>query len=178
MRRAALLLVALVLGATVPVARAGERVDVTAMDGVQLIAELDGATGPGVVVAHGAGEDGRVWRSASEALVAGGFRVLRLDLRGHGASGGASDLAAADRDVEGAYRYLLGRKIRPVFLMGKGKGAAAVAAVAGRVATAGVVLVGAADADAAKLATPVLRLETVSEPEALARLTRWLASPH
>ncbi|MCC6764393.1 MAG: alpha/beta fold hydrolase [Deltaproteobacteria bacterium] len=177
MRRAAPVFLTLALIAAAHVARAGERVDVTAMDGVQLLAELDGTSGPGIVVVHDAREDGRVWRAASEALVGRGFRVLRLDLRGHGASGGAVDLAAADRDVEGACRYLLGRKIRPIFLMGKGAGASAVVAVAGRVPTAGVVLVGAPGTDATKLAMPVLRLATVSDPEALARLTSWLAAP-
>jgi hypothetical protein len=46
------------------------------------------------------------------------------------------------------------------------------------VAIAGLVLVGASDAgaDTTTLAVPVLRLETVSDQEALARLTSWLAS--
>lgn len=155
---------------------ADERVDVTAMDGVQLIADLAGTRGPGVVLVHAAGEDRASWRTTAEAIAGRGFRVLRVDLRGHGESGGARDLTLADRDVEGAYRYLLGRKIRPVFLVGKGGAASAVIAVAKRVPTAGVVLVGSGGAPIDPPATtPVLRLDDVATAEAAGRLAEWLA---
>ena len=49
--------------------------------------------------------------------------------------------AVADRDVEGAYRYLLGRKIRTVFLIGAELGANAALVVATRVPVAGVVAI-------------------------------------
>lgn len=176
MRRIALFLGVLGLVAGTLLADAGERVDVTAMDGVQLIAELDGASGPGVVLVPDAGEDASAWQPAASAVAERGFRVLRLDLRGRGASDGAVDLAAADRDVEGAARYLLGRKIRPLFLVGKGATATAVARVAARVPTAGVVLVGAGGAP--EIAAPVLRLESIADPGALSRLTAWLDSLH
>jgi pimeloyl-ACP methyl ester carboxylesterase len=119
-------------------AAAAERVDVTAMDGMQLIGELFGTSGPGVVLAADADADH--WKAAAAAIAAHGFRVLRVDLRGHGSSAGAVDLAAADRDVEGAYRYVLGRKIRPVFLLGTEATAGAMRAVAARVPTAGVLV--------------------------------------
>jgi alpha-beta hydrolase superfamily lysophospholipase len=117
-------------------AGAAERVDVTAMDGVQLIAELYGTSGAGVVLVVAADADH--WKTAADAIAARGFRVLRVDLRGQGSSAGAVDLGAADRDVEGAYRYVLGRKIRPVFLLGTEATASAMRAVAARVPTAGV----------------------------------------
>jgi alpha-beta hydrolase superfamily lysophospholipase len=139
MRRLASLLVLLVA----TVAAAAERVDVTAMDGVQLIAELSGTRGPGVVLAAEAEADH--WKAIAGALGARGFRVLRVDLRGQGSSAGSVDVATADRDVEGAYRYLLGRKIRPVFLLGTEATAAAMRAVAARVPTAGVRLAGPGD---------------------------------
>jgi pimeloyl-ACP methyl ester carboxylesterase len=119
---------------------AAERVDVTAMDGVQLIAELSGASGPGVVLVADA--DQARGKTVADAIAARGFRVLRLDLRGHGASAGPADHAAADRDIEGAYRYLLGRKVRPVFLLATERTAAAARAVAARVPAAGVRVVG------------------------------------
>jgi pimeloyl-ACP methyl ester carboxylesterase len=134
-------LVLLALAAAGP-ACADERVDVTAMDGVQLIGELAGTAGPGVVLVHGARSDRRRWAAVARALVARGYRVLRIDLRGHGESGGTVDLAAADRDVEGAYRYVLGRKIRPVFLVGEGVGGSAVLVVASRVPVAAVATLG------------------------------------
>jgi len=119
-------------------AAAAERVDVTAMDGVQLIAGLSGTSGGGIVLA--AETDADHWKAAAAAIAAHGFRVLRVDLRGQGDSAGSADLAAADRDIEGAYRYLLGRKIRPVLLLGTEATAGAMRAVAARVPTAGVIV--------------------------------------
>lgn len=154
------------------VGRADERVDVTAMDGVQLIGELGGTRGPGVVMVHDDGEDRGTWRTTADAIAARGFRILRVDLRGHGESGGARDMALAERDVEGAYRYLLGRKIRPVFLVAKGGAASAVLAVAARLPTAGVVLVGAPIEP--RVTLPLLRLDDVTAPDARVRLGDWL----
>ena len=158
---------------------ADERVDVTAMDGVQLVAELGGTRGPGVVFVPDGGEDRASGRAISDALVGRGFRVLRLDLRGHGESGGSRALDLADRDVEGAYRYLLGRKIRPVFLVAKGTAAEAALRVASRVSTAGIVLVGASAvvvSDATARTGPVLRIDDVASPEARERLGNWLSA--
>ena len=124
-------------------ARPDERVDITAMDGVQLIGELAGTSGPGVVLAHGENGDRRTWEGVSRTLASRGFRVLRFDLRGHGDSAGERDFTASDRDVEGAYRYLLGRKIRPVFLVGAGVGGTAALVVATRVPVEGVVTISA-----------------------------------
>lgn len=139
-----------------PVGRTDERVDVTAMDGTQLIAELGGTTGPGVVLVPGADGDRRRWQSLADRIVAAGFRVLRVDLRGHGESSGAIDLGASDRDVEGAYRYLLGRKIRPVWLVGADVGGAASLIVATRVPVAGVIALGNPLAVAALDPRPIL----------------------
>jgi pimeloyl-ACP methyl ester carboxylesterase len=156
---------------------AGEVVDVTATDGVQLLAELDGASGPGIVLVHGPGADRRVYAASSEQLAARGFRVLRLDLRGHGASEGTADAAAIDRDVEGAYRYLLGRKIRPVFLIAAGVAGTAALAVASRVEVAGVVTLSSSAAPSR--GAPVLRLGDASldDEATLARVVAFLRAP-
>jgi len=157
------MVVLLALAASLP-ASADERVDVTAMDGVQLIGELGGTAGPGVVLVHGARADRRQWAAAARSLVERGYRTLRIDLRGHGESGGGVDLAAADRDVEGAYRYLLGRKIRPVFLVGEGVGGSAALVVASRVPVAGVATLGrqpASDGPDPRAALAVLRVPTL-----------------
>ena len=173
---------------TTALARADERVDITAMDGVQLIGELAGAIGPGVVLTHDEQADRRSWMRVSERLAGQGFRVLRFDLRGHGDSGGTIDLAASDRDVEGAYRYLLARKIRPVFLVGAGAGGAASLVVAARVPVEGVVVVSspatAATPDrsaSADLRVPVLALASGpagldGSPE-IESLVRFLRDP-
>ena len=46
----------------------------------------DGGTEPAVMLIHGVGADGTSWDQIAPALTAD-FRVLRLDLRGHGKSG-------------------------------------------------------------------------------------------
>ncbi len=154
---------------------AAERVDVTAMDGTQLIGELAGATGPGVVVAHAGGDAGARWQDLAARVAAQGFRVLRCDPRGHGASSGTPDARAASQDLEGAYRYLLGRKIRPVFLVASEAVAAAALDVAARVPVAGVVVIGAAPQRATvKVPMRVLPSDT---PEAIDALVRWLRAP-
>ena len=140
-RAVGMALVLLLIGAAAS-ARGDERVDVTALDGTQLIGELGGTSGPGVVLVHGDRADRGRWAAAARVLTERGYRTLRLDLRGHGESGGAVDLAAADQDVEGAYRYLLGRKIRPVFLVGDGVGGSAALVVASRVPVAAVAALG------------------------------------
>jgi pimeloyl-ACP methyl ester carboxylesterase len=157
-RLAVVVLVLAALSLAAP-CRADERVDITATDGVQLIGELGGTSGPGVVLAPAAQQTRGVWAAAASAIAARGFRTLRFDPRGQGDSSGAVDPAAAASDVEGAYRYMLARKIRPVFLIGEGASGPAVVSVARRVAVAGVVVVGASPADAAAdLAVPHLFL--------------------
>ena len=172
----AVAIVAIVLAVAERYACADERVDVTAMDGTPLIGELGGTSGPGIVLVHGARTDRRQWAAVAAALVERGFRPLRIDLRGHGESSGAIDLAAADRDVEGAYRYLLGRKIRPVFLVGDGVGGSAALVVAARVAVAGVAVAGRQPAESgpdpraavASVGVPMLFLVSEAEPDAKA----------
>jgi pimeloyl-ACP methyl ester carboxylesterase len=58
--------------------------------------------------------------------------------------------------VEGAYRYLVGRKIRPVFLVGASMGGTAVLLVAGRVPVAGIATLSAPLALGDRDAAPVL----------------------
>jgi pimeloyl-ACP methyl ester carboxylesterase len=128
------------------VAAADERVDITATDGVQLVGDLAGTSGPGVVLAPAEGTTRDAWRAAAQAIAARGFRTLRFDLRGTGDSSGSVDPGRASRDVEGAFRYLLGRKIRPVFLVGDGVSGTAALALAARLPAAGVVVVSAPDA--------------------------------
>jgi pimeloyl-ACP methyl ester carboxylesterase len=164
----------------------GERVDITAMDGVQLVGELTGTTGPGVVVVGGNRDDDPRWKAIAETIAAHGFRVLRFDPRGHGASSGSPDLGASDRDLEGAYRYLLARKVRPVYLVGTDVGASAALVVATRVPVAGVAIVGdpptePLDPRPARrtLQVPVLALPNAPDGDAdvAASVVEWLQDP-
>ena len=44
-------------------------------------------TAPVVAMTHSLASDGGMWAEQVPALLAGGFRVLRIDMRGHGGSG-------------------------------------------------------------------------------------------
>ena len=135
-RGAAALLVLLVL--VVAPARGDERVDITATDGVQLVGHLAGSDGPGIVFGHMYPADQRSWTSFAEEMAKAGFRTLTFDFRGYGESGGEKNVAAIDRDMEGAYRFMIGRKIRPVYVAGASMGGTAALIVAARVPVAGV----------------------------------------
>src|SRR6185503_19697888 len=76
--------------------------------------------------------------------------------RGYGESSGEKDIAAIDRDLEGAYRFLIGRKIRPVYLVGASMGGTAALIVASRVPVAGVATLSAPVAFRGLDAEPVL----------------------
>jgi pimeloyl-ACP methyl ester carboxylesterase len=149
------------LAGLAPVSRADERVQITATDGAQLVGHLAGHEGPGIVFGHMYPADQRSWTSFAEEMARAGFRTLTFDFRGYGESGGEKDIAAIDRDMEGAYRFLIGRKIRPVFLVGASMGGTAALIVAARVPVAGVATLSAPVAFRGLDAAPVLaRLTT------------------
>lgn len=58
-----------------------------------MIAWDETGDGPPIVLVHGLSEDRRTW-DPIVALLADGFRCVRLDLRGHGESGDADDYSA------------------------------------------------------------------------------------
>jgi pimeloyl-ACP methyl ester carboxylesterase len=137
-------------------AAAAERVQFTATDGTQLIGHLYGDRGPGVVLAHMYPADQRSWSAFAETLAARGMRAFTFDFRGYGESGGTKDVAAAARDLEGAYRYVIGRKVRPVWLVGASMGGTAALMVAARVPVAGVATLSAPEAFQGLEAAPAL----------------------
>jgi pimeloyl-ACP methyl ester carboxylesterase len=155
-RRAALVAVLGALLAGGCAAGGDDRVQFTATDGAQLVGHLDGARGPGIVFAHSRRTDQRGWRGFARETAAAGFRTLTFDFRGYGESGGEQDLGTVDRDLEGAYRYLVGRKIRPIFLVGASMGGTAVLLVAGRVPVAGIATLSAPLTLGDRDAAPVL----------------------
>jgi 2-succinyl-6-hydroxy-2,4-cyclohexadiene-1-carboxylate synthase len=64
--------------------------DPSTVDG--LFAEVDGAgRGRRIVLVHGFTQTGRCWGDLPDRLVAVGYEVVRVDLPGHGHSGGAGD---------------------------------------------------------------------------------------
>jgi len=185
---ASTLATALVLVVALHPARADERVDIVATDGVQLIGHLAGSEGPGIVFGHMYPADHGSWTAFSQEMAQAGFRTLTFDFRGYGESGGEKNIAAIDRDMEGAYRYLIGRKIRPVYLVGASMGGTAALIVAARVPVAGVATLSAPlafrglDATQAlsKLAMPKLFIASADDlpaAEAVKELAAKTADP-
>ncbi|WP_328744055.1 alpha/beta hydrolase [Streptomyces sp. NBC_00285] len=56
------------------------------VDGGTIAYELSGVAGPLVVVSHGMGDSREAYRFLTPALVEAGYRVVAVDLRGHGES--------------------------------------------------------------------------------------------
>ena len=175
------LLLAMWLAAPTPVP-AGERVQFTATDGVQLIGHLEGTGGPGIAFGHMYPADQRSWRAFADEMAAAGFRTLTFDFRGYGESEGEKDIAKIDRDMEGAYRALVGRKISPIFLVGASMGGTAALVVAARVPVAGVATLSApvffrgldAAPVLAAVSTPKLLIAARDDASAAAALQRFL----
>ncbi|WP_066779520.1 alpha/beta fold hydrolase [Sphingomonas sp. CCH5-D11] len=68
-------------------AEAVRRRDVRTPDGLTIALDEGGpANAPTVVLLHGGGQTRHSWSGAMRALVAGGYRVLNFDARGHGDS--------------------------------------------------------------------------------------------
>lgn len=99
--------------------------------------------GPLVILAHGAGQTRHSWGAAADRLAAGGFHVIALDLRGHGASDWSPDGDyGLDRFVDDI-AAIVGALGRSAFLVGASLGGLASLLAAGerRVPAAGLVLV-------------------------------------
>lgn len=99
------------------------------VDGGTLAYEVTGASGPLVVLAHGMGDSREAYRFVAPALVAAGYRVAAVDLRGCGES--SADWASYTRtDIAGDLVALLDRLGGPAVLVGHSiaGGAATIAA--------------------------------------------------
>src|SRR5579863_6203553 len=75
-------------------------------------------TAPTVCITHSLAADGGSWAEQVPALLAGGFRVLRLDMRGHGGSDAVAGDYTMDQlaaDVAGAIEAL---GVAPVHYIG------------------------------------------------------------
>jgi pimeloyl-ACP methyl ester carboxylesterase len=100
-------------------------------DGGRVCAELygNGRSTHGVVLAHGGRFNKESWRPQARTLVAEGFRVLAFDFRGFGCSTGPGqadfDNAPFEKDVLASVRYLKGRGVRTVSVVGGSFGGAA-----------------------------------------------------
>jgi pimeloyl-ACP methyl ester carboxylesterase len=106
-------------------ARAQEHVVFPTDDGGRICADLYGHGPRGIVLAHGGRFNKESWRAQADTLLAHGFRVLAIDFRGYGCSSGPGTEPPYDKDVLAAVRYLKGRDVKTVSVVGGSFGAAA-----------------------------------------------------
>lgn len=91
-----------------------ENVTIEAADGLRLHATYAAPGGvapfPGVILLHMLGSDRQVWQEVglTEALVADGYAVLALDMRGHGESGSDREWEKFDDDLLRVWTYFAG----------------------------------------------------------------------
>jgi pimeloyl-ACP methyl ester carboxylesterase len=91
--------------------------------GVRLAADIAGADGcPAVVFLHGGGQTRHAWRKAVCALADAGYRVLTLDLRGHGESEWAPEGDYSMDALCGDLRAVLATLGKPAAVVGASMG--------------------------------------------------------
>lgn len=66
------------------------------------------ADGPPLLFVHDLGDDLDAWGSLAATVNASGFRVIRLELRGHGLSDGEADPSSTFGDLTGALKEVTG----------------------------------------------------------------------
>lgn len=96
-----------------------------------------------ILFSHGNAEDIGLLDSISEEFVKNGFAVMTYDYRGYGISQGAPSEEKVYRDIDAAYRYLIGeRKIPPekIILQGRSLGGAVATDLASREKVAGLIV--------------------------------------
>lgn len=102
-----------------PVTRAPIPFEVTLESGITLRGLEYENDGPPVVLVHDLGGDADSWDVIPSALVAGGFRTINLELRGHGLSDGDADPKATLADLGEASSIISG-SFGPVGLVASG----------------------------------------------------------
>ena len=103
-------------------------VRLTTSDGVSITAEDWGAGTKGVLLVHDDGRSLQDWTTLAPRIASNGFRVLALDLRGHGASAAAGKPADAEypkllADVAAGVAWLQSKGATEVHVVGAALGA-------------------------------------------------------
>src|SRR5262245_19410209 len=65
-----------------------------------------GKPGPGVLLFHQSNRTRKSWDGVAAQLAAAGINTLTVDVRGYGETGGRSDRAKTDRDLDTAFEFL------------------------------------------------------------------------
>ena len=109
-------------------------IEVALADGTVLRGLEHPADGPPLLFVHDLGDDLDAWGSVAATVNSAGFRVIRLELRGHGLSDGEPDPSATMDDLTGALAEVggafgpaglvaYGALTRAAFSLGTGHGA-------------------------------------------------------
>lgn len=119
--------IVLALALCAPPALAGS-VSLSTDDGVKLAGQSWGSGSKGVLLVHEDGRDHSTWGTFAERLSGAGFRVLAVDLRGHGGSTTPAPLAEADyqamvADVDAGVAWLKANGASDVMVVGAALGA-------------------------------------------------------
>lgn len=92
-------------------------------DGIDIVADVGGdATARPVILLHGGGQTRHSWKSAARALLAGGYHVVNVDLRGHGDSGWSPNGRYSGRLFVEDLRALVAQMPQPPVLVGASLG--------------------------------------------------------
>lgn len=90
---------------------------------ISLAADVGGDPGhPPIILMHGGGQTRHSWRMAAHSLVGAGYRVISLDLRGHGESDWAADGDYAIDAFIGDLKAITATLAAPVTLVGASLG--------------------------------------------------------
>jgi uncharacterized protein len=99
-----------------------------------------GEEAPVFLICHGIGERVEYWGKVQGLLQAMGISTLVFNYSGYGASSGRVSVAHCEEDAMAAYRELVDRGHRSIFLLGFSLGSGVVSAVASRLDIDGVIL--------------------------------------
>jgi alpha-beta hydrolase superfamily lysophospholipase len=94
-----------------------------------------------VILAHGSGEDQRVWQRFARDLAERGIAALTFDFRGYGESAGTKSTATVQRDLAAALLFVQSRDFPLIYLLGPELGGIAALKVAAASDVAGVVTI-------------------------------------
>jgi pimeloyl-ACP methyl ester carboxylesterase len=91
----------------------------------------DEGNGKALVLLHGFTESGSIWKKFSKKL-SSDFRVIVIDLPGHGKSEGLGDIHSMELQAEVVYRVLKACKVRKCIMIGHSMGGYVTLAFAGK----------------------------------------------
>jgi pimeloyl-ACP methyl ester carboxylesterase len=130
LRFARVSLLALGMALAAGAAPVAETVSFATADGATVVADAyrgTSASTRAVVLAPGAAFGRESWKPLAEALAAAGHRVLAIDFRGRGGSGGGASPGALSEDVLAAVRWLRAEGAKQVAVVGASRGGRAAA---------------------------------------------------